>query len=122
MFKVECTGCNAPYEVDERRDPSRVLTMRCPKCGTSFTVEAPEDPRRTGASAVLGTSGTSPQGAAPEDVPMQPMRSHSALKGTMLGIAPGSISASPARHRPSNTGTLLGVPPPAVASAPPSAG
>jgi predicted Zn finger-like uncharacterized protein len=41
MFKVECLGCQAPYQVDERRVPEKGLKMRCPKCGTSFKVEPP---------------------------------------------------------------------------------
>src|SRR5437868_4517999 len=54
MFKVECPGCKAPYQVDERRIPSSGLKMRCPKCGTSFKVDPPDDARRTGPSPVLG--------------------------------------------------------------------
>ena len=41
MFKVECEGCNAPYQVDERRVPPTGLKMRCPKCGASFVVHKP---------------------------------------------------------------------------------
>src|SRR5690348_462500 len=41
MFKVECVGCQAPYQVDEKRVPEKGLKMRCPKCGTTFKVEAP---------------------------------------------------------------------------------
>jgi predicted Zn finger-like uncharacterized protein len=41
MFKVECLGCQAPYQVDERRVPEKGLKMRCPKCGTTFKVEPP---------------------------------------------------------------------------------
>ena len=33
MFKVECLGCQAPYQVDEKRVPEKGLKMRCPKCG-----------------------------------------------------------------------------------------
>ncbi len=54
MFKVECPGCKAPYQVDERRIPGSGLKMRCPKCGTSFKVDPPADGRRTGPIAVLG--------------------------------------------------------------------
>jgi len=42
MFKVECEGCKAPYQVDERRVPATGLKMRCPKCGVSFVVTAPD--------------------------------------------------------------------------------
>src|SRR4051812_3958491 len=42
MFKVECEGCQAPYDVDERRVPSAGLKKRCPKCGASFLVHKPD--------------------------------------------------------------------------------
>src|SRR5690348_8345046 len=41
MVKVECEGCKAPYEIDERRIPATGLKMRCPKCGTSVLVQKP---------------------------------------------------------------------------------
>jgi predicted Zn finger-like uncharacterized protein len=43
MFNVECEGCKAPYQVDERRVPPTGLKMRCPKCGASFVVQRPAD-------------------------------------------------------------------------------
>ena len=39
MFKVECEGCSAPYEIDERRVPASGLKMRCPKCGSTLAEE-----------------------------------------------------------------------------------
>ncbi|MBK8251664.1 MAG: zinc-ribbon domain-containing protein [Polyangiaceae bacterium] len=44
MIKVECPGCKAPYQVDERRVPDAGLKMRCPKCATSFVVTKPGAP------------------------------------------------------------------------------
>ena len=41
MFKVECPGCKASYNVDERRVPDTGLKMRCPKCSTTFLVKRP---------------------------------------------------------------------------------
>jgi predicted Zn finger-like uncharacterized protein len=41
MVKVECHGCSAPYQIDERRIPPAGLKMRCPKCGTSLLVNRP---------------------------------------------------------------------------------
>ncbi|MGC4066549.1 MAG: tetratricopeptide repeat protein [Polyangiaceae bacterium] len=41
MFTVECPGCSATYQVDERRVPATGLRMRCPKCSTAFVVEKP---------------------------------------------------------------------------------
>lgn len=40
-MKVHCESCKTPYEVDERRVPPSGLKMRCPKCGTTFSVAAP---------------------------------------------------------------------------------
>ena len=83
MFKVECPGCKAPYQVDERRIPSSGLKMRCPKCGTSFRVEQPADARRTGPSPVLGGAlGLGESAPPPAVAPPDPS------KGTMVGVAP----------------------------------
>ena len=67
MFKVECPGCKAPYQVDERRIPASGLKMRCPKCGTSFKVDSPADGRRPGSGAVSG--GALGLGADSESMP-----------------------------------------------------
>src|SRR5687768_6808998 len=89
MFKVECPGCKAPYQVDERRVPSSGLKMRCPKCGTSFQVEPPDDGRRTGPSPVLGEPSQAGQG--PQGAPQPPpQRQHPAAK-TIVGVAPSSL-------------------------------
>src|SRR5690242_20885451 len=88
MFKVECPGCNAPYQVDERRVPSSGLKMRCPKCGTSFQVEQPDDARRTGPSPVLGGPAPSPPAGAP---PPPPARGNAAAAKTMVGVAPSAL-------------------------------
>lgn len=44
MVKVVCHGCEAPYQIDERRIPAAGLKMRCPKCGTSLLVPHPDGP------------------------------------------------------------------------------
>ena len=41
MVKVECDGCKAPYQIDEKRIPPAGLKMRCPKCGTNLVVMKP---------------------------------------------------------------------------------
>src|SRR5882757_5131529 len=103
MFKVECPGCKAPYQVDERRIPSSGLKMRCPKCGTSFKVDPPSDARRTGPSPVLGGAfGLGDSGPPPAVAPPDPN------KGTMLGVAPARSAAM--------KGTMLGVAPAAAAA------
>ncbi len=103
MFKVECPGCKAPYQVDERRIPSSGLKMRCPKCGTSFKVDPPSDARRTGPSPVLGGALGLGESAPPPAI--APPEAH---KGTMLGVAPARSAAM--------KGTMLGVAPAAAAA------
>src|SRR3954468_22973511 len=128
MFKVECPGCKAPYQVDERRIPSSGLKMRCPKCGTSFKVDPPGDARRTGPSPVLGGvlglgESAPPPAIAPPD-PMKgtmlgvaPQRS-AAMKGTMLGVAPAAATALPAPAAPPPAVAAPTVPAPFAAPAP----
>lgn len=123
MFKVECPGCKAPYQVDERRIPSSGLKMRCPKCGTSFKVDPPGDTRRTGPSPLLGGAlglgeSAPPPAVAPPDpnkgtmLGVAPAR-NAAMKGTMLGVAPATAPAAPAARPP--------VPPRAAPPRPPAA-
>ncbi len=94
MFKVECPGCKAPYQVDERRVPPSGLKMRCPKCGTSFQVEPPPaDPRGTSpTSPVLGAALGGIEGDTPPARPPLPKKKP-AMKGTMIGVAPPRIQA-----------------------------
>ena len=66
MVKVACPGCQAPYEIDERRIPPSGLKMRCPKCGTSVPVARPggEAP-----AAFAPPPPAPPQAAAPPPAP-----------------------------------------------------
>src|SRR6185436_8717534 len=64
MFKVECEGCQAPYDVDERRVPSAGLRMRCPKCGMSFLVYRPGADGGAELPSVAGPKGA-PRAAHP---------------------------------------------------------
>src|ERR1043165_3299009 len=92
MFKVECPGCKAPYQVDERRVPPTGLKMRCPKCGSSFKVDSPDAAREgtPGLGAARGVNADSippPALAAPAAQPARPANTGaSALKTTMLGV------------------------------------
>jgi cellulose synthase operon protein C len=145
MFKVECPGCKAPYQVDERRIPSSGLKMRCPKCGTSFKVDPPSDTRSNAPNAVLGgafgigdgesapppaLSAPAPAprvpvdlrgtivGVAPAAAPPRPAAAVN-LKGTMMGVAPAfaaGLAAPP--PRPNLKGTMMGVAPAPAAAAP----
>src|SRR3954468_11462404 len=130
MFKVECPGCKAPYQVDERRIPSSGLKMRCPKCGTSFKVDPPGDARRTGPSPVLGGvlglgDSAPPPAVAPPDphkgtmLGVAPARS-AAMKGTMLGVAPAGAIGLPA-PQPATPQPPVAPPPPSPGAAPPPA-
>ncbi|HEY3497801.1 MAG TPA: zinc-ribbon domain-containing protein, partial [Polyangiaceae bacterium] len=110
MFKVECPGCKAPYQVDERRVPASGLKMRCPKCGTSFQVEAPDDGRRTGPTPVLGA----PVAPAAGPPPNLPVRSPAAR--TIVGVAPSALGIAeppPAQPRPPAAGAPPRPAPPA---------
>lgn len=106
MFKVECPGCKAPYQVDERRIPQSGLKMRCPKCGSSFKVESPGEAQRPAPPPVLGAvlGVTSDSLVPPPDPAAPPVvsapRGASALKATMLGVAP----AAPLAPRPAAPG------------------
>ncbi len=136
MFKVECPGCKAPYQVDERRIPSSGLKMRCPKCGTSFKVDPPDDARRPGAGSVFGGAlgftgdgesapppalsgasnpaldlrgigGAAPSPpAAPAAPPRPAVPAH--LKGTMMGVAPAAFGAAVPPPRPAVPAHLKG--------------
>ena len=122
MFKVECPGCKAPYQVDERRIPGSGLKMRCPKCGTSFKVDPPGDGRRPGPTSVLGGAlglGSDSESLPPPALSAPAQRAAVDLRGTMLGVAPGvaSAPAGPAAAPPRPAvpahlkGTMLGVAP-----------
>src|SRR3954468_3772365 len=92
MFKVECPGCKAPYQVDERRIPSSGLKMRCPKCGTSFKVDPPSEGRTTGPNAIVlgGALGIGSAGeSAPPPALAAPKPTGADLRGTIVGVAPG---------------------------------
>lgn len=38
MVNVQCHGCKAPYQIDEKRIPAAGLKMRCPQCATQLLV------------------------------------------------------------------------------------
>lgn len=103
MFKVECPGCQAPYQVDERRVPAAGLRMRCPKCGNTFPVTKPGEGTPT---AMLGD-------VAPAGRPAPPRRG-GALKGTMIGMAAQSDAPKPPPLRRDKTADA--VPPPTASS------
>ena len=119
MFKVECPGCKAPYQVDERRIPSSGLKMRCPKCGTSFKVDPPADGRRAGQNPSLGGAlGFTGEGeSAPPPALSGVSNPALDLRGTIVGVAPAASArpAVPAYLK----GTMMGVAPAAAGAAPP---
>ncbi len=97
MFKVECLGCQAPYQVDEKRVPEKGLKMRCPKCGTTFRVEPPGG----SAPADLPSAG---QGEEPraDQPPSAPRFSSGAVE-------PNKFMPKPASARDSLSRTMIGV-------------
>jgi predicted Zn finger-like uncharacterized protein len=96
MFKVECLGCQAPYQVDERRVPEKGLKMRCPKCGTTFKVEPPS--QSTTPSQAPAPAREAPFATAPPPHPF--------MSG---GVDPGRKLAKPPGGRDSLARTMIGV-------------
>src|SRR5437588_12546799 len=107
MFKVECEGCKAPYQVDERRVPPTGLKMRCPKCGTSFVVQTPGAADEAELPAVVPPKNSGPKsppqiadlpaslgGHAPARPPVGPPGAPAAMMG------PASAPAPTVRHAP----------------------
>jgi predicted Zn finger-like uncharacterized protein len=124
MFKVECPGCKAPYQVDERRIPSSGLKMRCPKCGTSFKVDPPVEGQRSGpASGAVFGIGSETESAPPPALSAPAPKPSVDLRGTIVGVAPAASALPPARPAvPSNfKGTMMGVAPAAMGAPRPPA-
>jgi predicted Zn finger-like uncharacterized protein len=73
MVKVECDGCKAPYQIDEKRIPEAGLKMRCPKCGTNLLVTKPAagDPGQADLPTArpAGGPGAPPRAAPPRPPP-----------------------------------------------------
>lgn len=89
MFNVQCPGCSAPYQVDERRVPASGLRMRCPKCATSFVVEKP---------ATEATSSEDGNQAYPALAQgSEKARPPSPPKATMIGVAGPSLTGENSR-------------------------
>ena len=111
MVKVECDGCKAPYQIDEKRIPPAGLKMRCPKCGTNLVVMKPGS---GGAEADLPAPaparpdemrGAPPRPAAPRPAappPPEPQReSHAPISSSFADI---DLSSEPPPARPSRGG------------------
>ena len=65
MVKVECDGCRAPYQIDEKRIPAAGLKMRCPKCGTNLLVMKPDSAGHAADLPAAAPATQSPFGGAP---------------------------------------------------------
>src|SRR5690606_16444359 len=108
MFRVECSSCKAPYQVDERRVPKKGLTMKCPKCQASFLVSPPDAPE-------------------PAVAPVATSLPKADLRGTMIGVSaqsrtnpshgadavpsPGSVGSSGKVGSPGNVGSPVAAQP-----------
>lgn len=73
MVKVECDGCKAPYQIDEKRIPATGLKMRCPKCGTNLVVMKPEGGAASpGKPSAIGGAPPRPAPPPPRPAPKAP--------------------------------------------------
>src|SRR5215467_2347595 len=87
IIRVECDGCRAPYQVDDKRIPPAGLRMRCPKCSTTFVVRAlvstsirrpdassaaPVSNSRAGAYAPDAPAANARTGARPQEARAEP--------------------------------------------------
>lgn len=108
MIKVACESCKASYELDPRRIPPTGMKMRCPRCGTSFSVALPTAP---GTSAQAADSA---EAVAAKLLPKNERPVHPAprQKGTIIGqpitIPPLSSPPPTLQERPSK-GTVIGL-------------
>ncbi|MFO0756398.1 MAG: tetratricopeptide repeat protein [Byssovorax sp.] len=69
MVKVECDGCKAPYQIDEKRIPPTGLKMRCPKCGTNLLVMKPAEPAAAADADLPAPAAKAPPKGAPPKPP-----------------------------------------------------
>src|SRR5689334_11244518 len=100
MFKVECEGCKAPYQIDERRVPATGLKMRCPKCGVSFVIHQPGGEEQAALPAVAAPK--SPGAKLPDHGAIGPRGAPPAppiadLPAALAGRAPGRPPPAPPR-------------------------
>src|ERR1700744_3110744 len=105
MVKVECDGCKAPYQIDEKRIPPTGLKMRCPKCGTNLLVTKPAE------------GGTGEAASLPPRPPTLPSRPSDAggdadLPMARAGAAASFKAAAPPRPPPPRPGAKAAPPPP----------
>ncbi len=133
MVKVECDGCKAPYQIDEKRIPPAGLKMRCPKCGTNLVVMKPESgaseadlpaPAPVKQSPFAGGA-PRPAGPPPRPAPAAPPRpaakaQASSLEDDLLDL-PSATRAAPDFGGP-RTGIGFGPPAPRPAAPAPRGG
>jgi predicted Zn finger-like uncharacterized protein len=101
MVKIECDGCGASYQVDERRIPAGGLRMRCPKCSKSLLVthegvaSSPEPPPAPRVPANPSVSDL-PAVLGPNVRPLEPRGAPAPAFGSIdLGGPPAAV---PGRH------------------------
>jgi predicted Zn finger-like uncharacterized protein len=101
MVKVECDGCKAPYQIDEKRIPPTGLKMRCPKCGTNLLVMKPDSG---------GSEADLPAAAAAKQSPFAPPPRPAAAAPPRPAAAPPPRPAAKAPPPPSLEDDLLDLP------------
>jgi predicted Zn finger-like uncharacterized protein len=130
MIKVECVSCKAPYELDPRRIPDKGMKMRCPKCGSSFSVS------KEGVASAAAPAGAPPPiapppaaggakppavGAPPPLAPPPAIAAPFSPKSTMLGHTAAQSPEPPPKPAGVNKlKTAIGVAPPSPPEAAPA--
>src|SRR5690349_17457856 len=118
MVKVECDGCKAPYQIDEKRIPPAGLKMRCPKCGTNLVVMKPESGAAEADLPAPAPVKQSPfAAAAPRPAPAAPRPAPAAPPPRPAPKAPAAPSLeddlldlpSATRHAPDFGGARTGI-------------
>ncbi|NUP13460.1 MAG: tetratricopeptide repeat protein [Polyangiaceae bacterium] len=98
MVKVECHGCSAPYQIDERRIPPSGLKMRCPKCGTGLLVTRPGEEGAAAPPEAPRPPKPPPPRPAPPQAP-QPPTPPAPPGGDWSGVDL-PVAAAPRAHAP----------------------
>ena len=124
MVKVECDGCKAPYQIDEKRIPATGLKMRCPKCGTNLVVMKPGSGAAEADLPAPAPAKASPfRGAPPRPAPAAPPPRPAAKAPVPPSLEDDLLDLPSSAHHTSARGgprTSLGFGPPAGHAAAPA--
>ncbi len=105
-MKVACEHCGAVYDVQEEKVPPEGMTMKCPKCLSSFKVMPPlPNPGLAKGRTIMGL-GLSPDGGV---ILPDGQNSASPPVDTQGGKPPSASGKAPAPS-PKGSGTIIGSP------------